>query len=276
MPHITLLTAQQLLGTHDGDQLLAKELEALGCRTSIKAWDSFQDEGEDLLVIRTTWDYTEKLDEFLNFCSTQQARLLNPYEVVRWNCNKRYLQELGERGLEIVPMHIVSSPEELREAVADLACEKAANQQFVAKPLVSASAKGLVSFGPEESQLPAITEEMIVQRLLPQIRQGEVSLMYFGGTYEFAVLKTPKKGEFRVQHEFGGSVRLYQPTAELRQLADQAVALIPAATAYVRVDIVPKAGVIELECIEPELFLGLYPPAARACAKAILAAASSR
>lgn len=264
MTRIALLTATYLDGYIGSDQLLADKLNAMGYPTTFKPWDDFQDEGEELLVLRSTWDYTRRLDEFLSFCEGVKDRLVNPAAVVAWNSNKKYLLELESRGLKTLPMRIASSADEVRAAMAELG-----GDEFVAKPPVGASGKGMLRFRADD--VPAITEPMVIQKLHEEIYAGEVSLMYFGGAYAFSVIKIPKAGEMRVQSTYGGRVESYQPAAELRELADQAVSLIPEPTAYTRVDVVPGVGVIELECIEPALFLDEHEDAATLFAKALVA-----
>lgn len=266
MKRIVLLTAKYLNGETYGNELLAQELSKMGYSTSFKCWDDFEDEGEDLFVLRSTWNYTEHLAEFLAFCRKIGPRLVNSLAVVEWNSNKRYLLELADKGLPVLPMHIVEDGQGLKAAVAALQESEGATE-FVAKPLVSASAKGLFAF--TQNELPEITQPMIIQKLHKEIQGGEISLMYFDGKYEFSVMKTPQKGEFRVQAGYGGVISHGEATAEQRQLAEDALALIPEPTAYTRVDIVPGVGLIELECIEPGLFFQYHDNAAKACALAI-------
>lgn len=264
MTRIALLTASYLGGYIGSDQLLADKLNAMGYPTTFKYWDDFRDEGEELLVLRSTWDYTRRLGEFLTFCNSVKDRLVNSAHVVAWNTNKKYLLELESKGLKTLPMRIASSADEVRAAMADLG-----GDEFVAKPPVGASGKGMLRFRADD--VPEIIEPTIIQTLHEEIYAGEVSLMYFGGKYAFSVIKIPKAGEMRVQSSYGGKVEAYEPTAKLRKLADQAISLTPEPTAYTRVDVVPDVGVIELECIEPGLFLDWHDDAATLFAKALIA-----
>lgn len=264
MTRIALLTATYLDGDVGSDQLLADRLNAMGYPTTFKCWDDFHDDGEELLVLRSTWDYTRRLGEFLSFCDSHQDRLVNSAAVVAWNSNKKYLLELESQGLKTLPMRIAAHEADVREAMTELG-----GDDFVAKPPVGASGKGMLRFS--RAKVPTLSEPMIIQKLHKEIYQGEVSLMYFGGTFAFAVIKIPQAGEMRVQSSYGGRVEAYVPSAKLLKLADQAVAMTPEPTVYTRVDVVPGVGVIELECIEPGLFLNWHDDAATLLAKALIA-----
>ncbi|MGZ3707955.1 MAG: hypothetical protein ACXWPM_03900, partial [Bdellovibrionota bacterium] len=95
---------------------------------------------------------------------------------------------------------------------------------------------------------------------------GEVSLLYFGGEFSHAVLKTPASGDFRVQAEHGGGTRAFSPPPELLAQAERILALIPKPWLYARVDAVVDSSLqlvlMELELIEPCLFLSYAPQAA--------------
>ncbi len=90
-------------------------------------------------------------------------------------------------------------------------------------------------------------------------------MIYFGGVFSHAICKRPAAGDYRVQDLYGGTVHAHTPTAAERRLAEAVLAQAPAATTYARVDLVSHEGrpaLMELEAIEPELFLGATPDAA--------------
>ncbi|MGL4422219.1 MAG: hypothetical protein ACRCZF_16235, partial [Gemmataceae bacterium] len=121
-----------------------------------------------------------------------------------------------------------------------------------------------------------LTEEaMIVQPFQADITQtGEDTLMVFGGKYSFAVRKVVKPGDFRVQDDFGGTVHRYEPTAEQIELAEHAMAACSPVPVYGRVDMVRgndgRLAIMEMELIEPELWLRYHPPAADTFADAVV------
>lgn len=251
MKTITLLTCLELDDFIIDDELLVHELESRGYKVKLKAWEDFEDEGEDLFIIRTTWNYTDHLHRFLGTLENIQDRLLNPIETVRWNSNKKYLKELESHGVKTMPLEIINSKSEL-EAKLNLL----GGDDFIVKPLVSAGAKGLVRFNREN--LPEIFEEMILQKFYPEILKGEISLFYFNHQFSYAIKKTPKKGEIRVQEEFGGLITCYDPSESEFEIATSAIKHIPGDWLYARVDIVPGVGLIELECVEPSLYLSSF------------------
>jgi glutathione synthase/RimK-type ligase-like ATP-grasp enzyme len=151
---------------------------------------------------------------------------------------------------------------------------------LVVKPPVSASADGTHRLGPNDD-LPADSRArpMIVQPLIEEIgKTGEFSLMLFGGEYSHAVVKRPKSGDFRVQEYLGGmTLPCKAPPAGAVKLAQQALAAAPAEATYARVDIVPDdqgvLRIMELELIEPSLFLDHAPDGGAAFSRSILAQA---
>jgi glutathione synthase/RimK-type ligase-like ATP-grasp enzyme len=111
-------------------------------------------------------------------------------------------------------------------------------------------------------------EAMLVKPFQADVlERGELSLVVIGGVFTHAIRKAPRPGDFRVQDDHGGTVHAHAATPEEIDFATSAVARCPGAPAYARVDAVrDSAGhlcVMELELIEPELFLRFHAPAAR-------------
>lgn len=262
MKKITLLSCLELEDYVHDDHLLVKALENQGHTVTTKPWENFKDNGEDLFIIRTTWNYTEHINKFLEHLKPIQDRLLNPFSLVKWNSNKKYLIELQEKGVSIMPLCLARDKNSLLFAV-----DKLGGEDFVAKHLVSASAKGLIRFN--KLNPPKLEQEMIIQKFYPEITKGEVSLIFFKGAYAYAVKKTPKPGDIRVQEEYGGVITAHDPSGEELNSAQQAIKEIPHDWLYARVDIVPGVGIIELECIEPSLYFSKYAEGAKLFAKAI-------
>ena len=269
---LALATCAHLPGIHPDDAHLATELirldiEPVSCTWSDPAveWSSF-----DAVLIRTTWDYFQRYEEFLDWLDRLPVPTINNTPLLRWNSDKRYLLELAQLGVDIVPCHIVSAAglPELLDAMT--------GQDLVVKPTVSGGAwntvRGIVGdpgFGRALSALPP-THDYLVQAFVPEIaRDGEWSLLFFDGVFSHAVLKRAAVGEFRVQSQFGGSIEHIEPDAAMRACAKQALAAVGALGhpdhAYARVDGVVVDGrfrLMELEMIEPSLFLGARPEAA--------------
>ncbi|MDD7965216.1 ATP-grasp domain-containing protein [Actinomycetospora lemnae] len=227
----------------------------------------------DLVTVRTTWDYTERRDDFLAWAERVAAvtRLVNPLPVLRWNSHKRYLVELAGAGVPTVPTTLL----ERGAAVPD----DLGSGPLVVKPAVSAGGRGTHLGRPDDlhgtvADLLA-DGDVLVQPAVDSIgRDGEVSLVQIGGTWSHAVRKVPAAGRFLVHEKHGGRLDDHTPTDREVAVADAALAAAPVTVPVARVDLVRLDGepaVMELELIEPELFLRRAPAAPDRLADALLA-----
>jgi glutathione synthase/RimK-type ligase-like ATP-grasp enzyme len=236
--------------------------------------------GFDLVLPLVAWGYHLDYARWLAFLEQAERtgiQLINPPELLRWNSDKAYLAELGDAGVPTVPTLAVESccDADLEEARRRFGCD-----WLVIKPPVSASAMGAHRIGSSDD-LPAGSrgKPMIVQPLIEEIsRTGEFSLMLFNGQFSHAVVKRPRSGDFRVQEYHGGVTRpCGAPPEGAIGLAQAALAAAPAKATYARVDIVPDGEgtlrIMELELIEPSLFLDHAHDGGAAFTKAILSAA---
>jgi glutathione synthase/RimK-type ligase-like ATP-grasp enzyme len=235
----------------------------------------------DAVVIRSTWDYHRKAEQFerwLRSLAASGANLWNPPGPVFWNTNKRYLLDLARRGVNVVPTEYLTAGDR-PDLVAVL--ERRGWHEAVVKPAVAVGSHGAwrTSCAAAEADQPRFAEQLgardvLVQPFLPEVTsRGEWSLVVLGGEYSHAVLKRPAEGDFRVQEHLGGSSA---PAEADRALIDQglsALAAVGQPLLYARVDGVQRGGQLvltELEIIEPSLFLGLAPEAGQRFAKAIV------
>lgn len=255
------------------DPALLCALDELGIAARIEIWSSPSTDWSqfDVVVVRSCWDYHLRVDEFRHWLRSLQERnvcVLNPLDLIRWNIDKRYLQQLSDKGIAI-PGTIWLGPAE-RADVADV-CRKRGWNCEVVKPLISASA-----YGTERKIEGFENGPLMIQQYLPEIEsEGEWSLMYFSGRFSHAVRKRATAGDYRVQSEFGGTAELCTPPHTVRDAADRAMAALPQAPVFARVDLVDADGsvlLMELELIDPELFLTLAPGASRSLAVAIQSA----
>jgi glutathione synthase/RimK-type ligase-like ATP-grasp enzyme len=259
----------------------AEALIAGGAEVEPVAWTEAADlSAFDLVLPLVVWGYHLNYGRWLAFLDRAERegwRMLNPPALLRWNGDKAYLAELAELGVATVPTLAVES---CCDADLEEARRRFASDWLVVKPPVSASADGTHRLGPNDD-LPADSRArpMIVQPLIEEIgKTGEFSLMLFGGEYSHAVVKRPKSGDFRVQEYLGGvTLPCRAPPAGAVKLAQQALAAAPAEATYARVDIVPDdqgvLRIMELELIEPSLFLDHAPDGGAAFSRSILAQA---
>ncbi|MEU6231910.1 hypothetical protein [Kitasatospora sp. NPDC047058] len=254
--------------------LLVDALRSDGLAAEPVAWDADAPGWErfDLAVVRSTWDYTERLGEFLAWAdaTARVTRLRNPAAVVRWNSDKRYLPELAGRGVPVVPTRIIEPGSPYGEGDFDHA------DGVVVKPAVSAGARDTARYEPGRAADAARHARMlldqgravVVQPYLPLVEEGERALVFIGGGFSHAIRKGPVLTEpnvidnLRMPHP---GVTVHRPTeAELRTAgAALAASTSPGELLYARVDLALDEArepvVMELELIEPNLFLGHDP-----------------
>ncbi|KAA3642776.1 MAG: hypothetical protein DWQ07_19820 [Chloroflexi bacterium] len=278
---IAFATYAKLGETGPDDQPAADALQDMGYTVEAAVWNAQDVEwGQyQAVVIRSCWDYHLHPTQFIEWLQQLEKlsiSVLNPPNVLRWNMDKSYLLDMADWGIRVTPT--VRLPKSAKVELGDVLATKGW-EQAVVKPLISASAhQTWVSDGAvdeDQGKLEAMLaqEAVLVQPFVPEIQtQGELSLLFFDKQYSHTVLKRPQNGDFRVQAEYGGSTELIQPGEALIAQAQQIVDMIEAPLAYTRVDAVEVDGqlmLMELELIEPYLFLREDPHAAQRFATAI-------
>jgi glutathione synthase/RimK-type ligase-like ATP-grasp enzyme len=277
---VAFAASPEALDLDAGWPLLRAAVAAAGLTPSVAVWgDPAVDwSAYRLVVLIYTWGYVTRRDRFLAWAAAaaRATALVNPEPVVRWNSDKAYLAELDDAGIATVPTLAVDS---CCDADLDEARRRFGTEWLVIKPPVSASATGTHRIGPNDD-LPTDSrgKATIIQPLIEEIaRTGEFSLMLFDGEFSHAIVKRPKPGDFRVQPHLGGVSLPCTPPAGTIELAKQALAAAPARATYARVDIIPDdegtLRIMELELIEPALYLDLAPDGGRGFVNAILRAA---
>jgi glutathione synthase/RimK-type ligase-like ATP-grasp enzyme len=259
----------------------AQALVAAGAVIVPVAWtEAAELDNFDLVLPLVAWGYHFDYGRWLALLDrveTSGVPMINSPALLRWNGDKAYLAELAYKGVPTVPTLAV---EACCDADLDEARRRFASDWLVIKPPVSASAFGTHRLGPNDDLPPeSVRQPMIIQPLIEEIaRTGEFSLMLFDGEYSHSVIKRPKAGDFRVQEYLGGVTQPCKaPPLGAVPLAQAALAAAPAKAAYARVDIIPDdegtLRIMELELIEPALFLDHAPDGGAAFSRAILAAA---
>ena len=253
----------------DDDHVLASALAAQGARPAFACWDdaAVQWAAIDLVVIRSTWDYHQRLDAFLGWADYVggATRLVNDARTLRWNSHKGYLLELAAAGVPVVPTALVSRG----------TSHPLPPGEWIVKPAVSIGAERTVR-GATQADLDALAADadVLVQPYVREVEDGEISIVCIGGAPSHAVRKVPAPGDFRTQEHHGADVAPVAVTASLDQLARAVLGLLPTPPAYARVDVVETVDgplLMELELIEPTLWFEHEPAAAAALATLLLA-----
>lgn len=259
--------------------LEADALAGAGCTVDPIPWTEIGGiAGYDLLLPLVAWGYHLDYARWLALLDRAEAErwpMINPPPLLRWSSDKAYLAELADSGVSTVPTLAVES---CCDADIDEARRRFDSEWLVIKPPVSGGAWGTHRLGPNDD-LPgeSLRQAMIIQPLIEEIaRTGEFSLMLFDGEFSHAVVKRPKSGEFRVQPHLGGVTLPSEAPPGGVELAQQALAAAPAQATYARVDMVPDdegmLRIMELELVEPALFLDHAPDGGAAFARAVLSA----
>ncbi len=229
----------------------------------------------DAGIIRTCWDYTGRADEFVTTLEAHEAaglRVYNSSAIIRWNARKTYLRELGAAAIETVwadklDAHLVAKAFDALDAA-----------EIVAKPQVGAGSIGTVRLKRNAwSEVDLIDGPQGPAMIQPYLRaietEGERSLFWFGGVYSHAIRKVPNAGEWLANIPARTTFVSEAPPAEAIAVAESARAAAPRDLLYVRIDLVlgddGKWRVIEIEAIEPYLFLAFAPEGARTFVDAI-------
>ncbi|MFF6782614.1 RimK family alpha-L-glutamate ligase [Streptomyces sp. NPDC012510] len=246
--------------------------------------------GYDLVVIRSTWDYSWRAAEFVAWAEKtgEATRLANPVEIVRWNTDKRYIGDLARAGVPVVPTDYLApgDPVELPTA-----------HEYVVKPTSGAGARFAARYAPEQREtavrhVERMHAEGLTAMVQPFVRSidtaGERALQFFGGR----LLHASRKGAVlspgtaydadKVAHP---NLERWTPSEAELAVAGRALCAVPDLVPgrpeplYARVDLVTgddgQPWVMELELVEPNLFLWLHPDSLPRVVEAILEAAAA-
>ena len=285
MPRIALVTCRPGTAVPADRDLpgLLEALRAAGAEAVAVAWDDPDADwgAYGLAVIRSTWDYSWRSAEFLAWVDkcADVTRLVNPPGIVRWNADKRYLGELAAAGIPTVPTRYVApaeTPELPREG------------EYVVKPTSGAGARFAARYTPEDHdtavrQIARMHAEGFTAMIQPYVRSidadGERALQFFGGRLLHASRKgavlTPGTA-YDADKDAHPGLTVWQPTVAELATAERALAAVPGGgeLLYARVDLVVgddgRPCVMELELVEPNLFLSLHPGSVEKVAAAVL------
>lgn len=257
----------------DEEPLLAA-LHERGVDACVLAWDDAESDWQrvDLVVLRSTWNYAEQPERFVRWLDTLSPRVLNPVAIARDNLDKRYLIDLPKRGVPTVPTHVFDSTTASLKATLD----ERGWHDVVIKPVVGAASFRTKHFrdghGPEAAaflQAELQHRAMMVQPYQCNVdTTGERALVWIDGEVSHAVRKTPRfAGE---DEQVSSALPISDPE---RAVAEAALAPFASELLYARVDVIDdgtgQPQVMELELVEPSLFLVQHPPALERLATAI-------
>jgi hypothetical protein len=286
--HIGLLTTDlaYLADIDEDTPRLLAGLTAAGFRASAPVWhDPAVDwTAFDLLVIRSPWDYPERYAEFTGWLdrAAGRTRILNAPDLIRWNIDKRYLDDFRALDIPVVPYTFCTTPAEAEAAIAALA-----SGRVIVKPTVSAASRDTGLFQPDDpragelaARIIAAGKTVMVQPAVEEvISYGENTLFFLNGDYAYACHKGPilLPGGAYVGGEYTEEITRADPSRAEIELGRSAIAAIARIAArrgfaeeagqplYARVDIASRQGaapqIIEVELFEPAYFTAVAPEA---------------
>ncbi|MFS8104003.1 hypothetical protein LFM09_43505 [Lentzea alba] len=256
---VVLATCAALPKGDGDDDALFDALQRDGVDVDWLTWGS--DTDADVVVLRATWDYTERLDDFLAWCDRMPG-LANSAQVVRWNTDKSYLVELAAHGVAVVPTAVVAP-----DAEPDFPAG-----EFVVKPTIGAGSRGAGRFTDHAealAHLRSLGVPALVQPYQSSVdTNGETALVFFAGDYSHSFHKGPMLAQGLAESETGlyvvEELKSIEPTAAQRELAVQVLDVAAELLAlrrkdflYARVDVVEGENgeplLLELELTEPTL-----------------------
>jgi glutathione synthase/RimK-type ligase-like ATP-grasp enzyme len=261
-------TGRYLSVVPNEDEMLLQLFSKHQHQVTLKVWDdpSVDWTSYDIIIIKSTWDYfigkIEKFYQWLTFIKEKNIPCLNHPDLIKWNADKHYLLDIQSAGLNIVPSIII---EKNNLFYADDAFQKFKADELIVKPTISGGAMNTLRLNinnakDHETQINKwLTEQAyLVQPLKKEIiDEGEWSFLFFNGQFSHHLLKVAKKGEFRIQHFFGGKIISPDFDRNIINVAQEYVNKFAPNSLYVRVDgVITKNGfeLMELELIEPYMF----------------------
>lgn len=280
MTRIAVFMSENCYPPNTDDALLVAALRDLGAEAVPSVWSAPKAQHFDAGIVRSTWDYAWRASVFRGWLESTAStlRLFNPLPTLLWSMDKRYLLELEAGGASTIPTVLTCNP---TAGSIRAAADTNGWSDIVMKSVVSAGgrqvARAIATDPPSimaALEKTGVSSPVLVQPFVPEIDRGEYSLIFLDGAYSHAVLKTPASGAFLVQEHYGGSVKVTQPPADAIAVAERALDLVANPWIYARVDLVvgELSGpmVVEIELLEPDLFLRYADGSAERLAQALL------
>jgi glutathione synthase/RimK-type ligase-like ATP-grasp enzyme len=254
------------------DNLLIRGFEAQGFQASSVVWSDPNIDWNrfDVALIRSTWDYLDAPELFLNVLSkieSSSCRLYNPVSALQWNMNKQYLLDLEKWGIPIIPTYPAAHVE--LDALHDLFVENKW-QIVILKPTIGLAGSNIyrIPLDKLDKTLSKLRtsqphSEYLIQPFIENIiTEGEWSFVYFNHELSHVLLKKPAPNDYRVQGIYGGTIQSSEPQTDDLMQAQAVLDKLPLDILYARLDFVRVAGqmsVMEVELIEPIFSFNLVP-----------------
>lgn len=262
--NVALVTNEDFPNLAEGEVRFFDALKARGIPVSCAVWSDASVDWSQFshVILRLCWDYHLRLEEFLAWVDRLEKAHVNVYnskEIIRWNTNKSYLLDLQKRGVAIPATRIVSDSnlDEIRGLIEELNAK-----QIVVKPAVGAAAYKVKRFTHADSRAVSYIKRLLehsnvlIQAFVPEIKNGEISAIFFNNEFSHAVTKTPQKNDFRSNHN--GNITSFVPSEAMKQRLRTVYDQCTVDTLHARIDVVDTGDelvLIELELIDAELFL---------------------
>jgi hypothetical protein len=278
--NIALVSSDNLPGWEVDDKPLVKALEQKGAKVHCPSWTDAVDWNQfDISVVRTTWDYHSRKNEFVDWCRTV-PRLYNNADIVEWNTHKSYLRELEQYGTTIAPTIWIHENENVD--ILQLVKQFDSLRGFI-KPQVGACASDTLRFSMDELEdaqqflRDNLHQDMMLQPYLQSVEtEGELTAIFIDGEFTHGVQKIPVTGDYRVQDDFGASDMSYEFTQIELQTMQKTLLAVPEheQLLYARFDYLRSDDgellLNELELVEPSLFFRHCTESAEKFATAII------
>ena len=288
---VALVSTRAARGLDDDMPPLLAAFGAAGAQAEIVDWDEQAADWArfDAALLRSAWDYTERLGEFLAWIErvASLTMLLNPPPVVRWNADKHYLLELARAGLPVVASSFVEAGSEAERALDEFLTRQAC-AELIVKPAVGAGSRdtrrhvrtAIPQMLAHMRRLLGAGRSVLLQPYLEGVdRHGETAVIHIGGGFSHAIRKGPllPLGAAPTGALFAAEeITVREPGADELSVAQRVLAALPfGALLYARVDLIRDAGgapcLLELELTEPSLYFGHAPGSAQRLVAATLA-----
>jgi glutathione synthase/RimK-type ligase-like ATP-grasp enzyme len=264
---------------------LLKTFKGLGVDASLQIWDdpAIDWSSFDVVLPHTTWDYQNKYEQFIDWCDTvsKMGKLINNVDIIKGNSTKHYLLRLQANG--------VATPQSLlftaKQPVTRSKLQTHFRGRVVVKPTIDCNGEKAKLFDSVQEAYPYILKlseqyDVLIQDFVDEvIQKGEISAVMIDGTLSHVVRKRVAAGEFRVQDEHGGTVAAEKVAPGLEDYCQEVISKLQQRPLYARIDYVEVGAtrvLMEVEMIEPELFLRFQPGSFELFAKTVITKAKDR